>query len=94
MRLYIVRHYILTSLATSAFMTIGSTMSGLMELDTTLRQALFWGPIVAAVVVHREFAWRGIWPLFDNLRISRYRPLAMLVAISLVINQIALWWIL
>lgn len=94
MYLYLVRHYILTTIGVAAFMTLGALWSGRIELDTTLRQALFWGPIVAALVVYREFTSRGIWPLYDNLRISRVRPLALLASSTLVIAQLLLLWVL
>ena len=51
----------------------------------TLLSALLWAGFFANATVYIEFKRQGLWPLYDNLRLSRLPLLGSLAATILLI---------
>ena len=92
MRRYLIRKY----LVIMAVMTAGLSALPILLTGTTVReaflQALFWSGLLAAIATHREFARRNVWPLYDNLRQSRYALLATLAAANALVSVLLRAW--
>ncbi len=76
MRLYFVKKYLLnvSALALSLIAVSGSPS----ELGPLVLVA---SSIIAAVYTHRQFTKKGIWPLYDNLGISRAKLIVLGLAL-------------
>lgn len=93
MILYIARKY---------FMLVALFAAGLAALPLLFARwpvreaavsALFWTSSLAGAAVYWEFKRRDIWPLFDNLRLSRWLLLTTLIAGNLILTAGIRTWL-
>jgi hypothetical protein len=87
----------LLNLAGSLFLLSSYSLVGLIVLDVgtsvgdILHRAIFWGSLAAAFLTYFELLRRNLWPLFDNLRLSRYLLLGLCVLSVQLVNLLLLW---
>lgn len=60
-----------------------------MELSYLLPRAIFWCGLLAAIQLYFEFKRKDIWPLFDNLRISKGLLFGIAIPCSLLLSFVA-----
>jgi len=94
---FALRKYLTYSVAIISIMAIGtgaglSVSGGEMEnVADTVSRAVVWGGFFGFVYTHFWFSGKKIWPLFDNLQIHRYAPMAVGYVILLVLSAFLRW---
>lgn len=87
---FALRKYITYSAAIISLMAIGTWgfLSGGGEVENvadTASRAVVWGGLFGLIYTHLWFSSKKIWPLFDNLQIHRYAPMAAGYVLLLVL---------
>jgi hypothetical protein len=90
MILYLVKNYVLILTVVVLPMTVFTIARGDIPVDVALPQAVFFGGFISAALTYLEFRRRRIWPLYDNLQISRFGLLGALVGATLLL-YLGLW---
>lgn len=89
MILYLIRKYALLYVAIILMMVfIG--MAGEIPVSVALPKAALYAGVFASVMTWFELRRKGLWPLYDNLRISRPVVFGGLIGSAVVIYLI-LW---
>lgn len=76
---HLLLHYALTLIGVIFILLFLPLFAGVGSLTLSgLGRAMVWGGFATPVILYVEFAAGQTWPLFDNLRISRFRTLGLL----------------
>ena len=86
MVLYLAAKYFGNALVLATAMAFLSIGLARMPVQEAVPRALFWGGLVAAVVTHRTFKRRNLWPLYDNLRLPKYLLLGLLIILNVAVS--------
>ena len=68
---YFVRKYVLLWIVLILGFTFTAVIIAGIPPQVHLPTTVFWGGLLAAGQLYREFRKKKIWPLYDNLRISK-----------------------
>ena len=94
MRLYFFQTYALIWLVFMAALSMMSILIAQMEWTRVLPNAALWGGLLAAAQTYREFKEKNLWPLYDNLQISK-PVLLILTLVATLLSFIGLrFWLL
>lgn len=76
MFVYLLRYYLIISVAAALPIMIVLTVLPDQPLSTAIFRGFRWGGIVGAYLTYRYFSSRGYWVLFQNLGLPYFRMLA------------------
>ena len=89
---YFLRKYI------SLWIVLCLSMGGMVmffasfEISYLIPRVVFWTGFITAFQLYREFNNKNLWPLYDNLRISRFLLLGSMIVINFVLTiGLQLW---
>ena len=87
---FALRKYLTYSVVIIIVMGVGVVVIGPVEGDPgnpseSLSSAIVWGGLFGFIYTHLWFSNKKIWPLFDNLQIHRYAPMAAGFVLLLVL---------
>ncbi len=93
---FALRKYLTYSVVIIILMAVGVVVIGAMEdapgnLSESLSRAVVWGGLFGLFYTHIRFSSKKIWPLFDNLQIHRYAPMAAGYAFLLALLAVLRW---
>lgn len=86
MIIYIARRYFFTVLVFTALFALLPLAVGAGSLLEILPSAVFWGGLVAVLVVYWNFRRRNLWVLYDNLRLPKFVLLGVLMGCLQFLN--------
>ena len=82
---YFIRKYIHIWLVFVIGLTGLAIFFARMPLDEALPRGVLWGGVFAAGQLYREFKKKNLWPLYDNLRITKFVLLGCTILVNTVL---------
>jgi len=92
MIIYLLRKYIWLMLVIAGVMTAFPMVGADVSLRQALPRGVLWSGFLAAGIVYYEFKRLNLWPLYDNLRLSRFMLLGGLAAVNVFLFVVLTWW--
>lgn len=71
MVLYLARHYFINSIAFLLLLLVIPVLVG-ESWESMIHRSIFWGSFFGLIYTNYSFSKMKLWPLYDNLRISKY----------------------